>query len=514
MFLFSLANLILPLFYPTLVYIAAHAYLLLARQKRERSQQHSLKQLLEQQAHKKETELDAAKSALETLQTELTSRQADSEQNRILAEERQRAILQLESELRDLKGYIQPEQPHSPGEFSEIIHAPESKMAESLALVSRIRSADIPVLIEGETGTGKEIIARAIHQTGSRKNKPFVAVNCGALPETLLESELFGHERGSFTGAQSRRRGRFEIADGGTIFLDEITETSPAFQARLLRVLQEGTFERVGGEKTLTVDVRIIAACNRDLQSEMEKGDFRPDLFYRLNGFPVKLPPLRERTEDIPLLAAHFLKKHAHKSLTQISDQVMRVLKSYRWPGNVRELENVIRRADIMAQSVKREIIQSDDLPPEILQSSSSTIAEDIYKSLEIQIIESLRALQFSHSAITQTAKALGDRDRGTITEYFRGICFEEFVKADYDIEKTATEVAASAEDEVVERVRKKIEGYLSNLYPLPEIAAALEYPNIEDIDTAAYSQFKGLPKKYHSYLLQIITYLQKENQR
>jgi transcriptional regulator with GAF, ATPase, and Fis domain len=508
MLFFSLFSLILPLFYPTLAYIATHGYLVIAKQKKERTEQHSLKHLLEQQIQKKETELNETKSASEAIQRELSSRQADSEQYRELAQERQQAILQLESDLRDLQGYIHPEKPFSLGEFPEIIHAPESKMTEVLALVSRVRSADIPVLIEGETGTGKEIIACAIHQSGPRKNKPFVAVNCGALPETLLESELFGHEKGSFTGALSQRRGRFEIADGGTIFLDEISETSPAFQARLLRVLQEGAFERVGGEKTLSVDVRIIAACNRDLQSEMDKGNFRADLFYRLNGFPLKLPPLRERTEDIPLLAVHFLKKHAHQTVTQISDQAMTALKNYRWPGNVRELENAIRRAAIMAQSVKREIIQSADLPPEILQGSSPA-AEDIYKPLETQIIESLRVLQFSHSAITQTAKTLGDRDRGTITEYFRGICFEEFVKADHDLEKAAKAVAASTEKEVVEQVRKKIEGYLSNLYPLPEIDANLETSTIEDIDTAAYSQFKGLPKKYHSYLLQIIAFLQ-----
>lgn len=505
-FHFAASNLILPLFYPTLAYLAAQGYLLFTEQKKQRREELSHRNLLKEQIDKKEKELKAAQSTLEKLQSELIYKEAGSQQYRQLAEERRKAILQLENELRDLQGYILPEKAHSPEEFSGIIHAPGSKLTEVLELISRIRSDDIPVLIEGDTGTGKEMIARAIHRTSQRKNKPFVAVNCGALPETLLESELFGHEKGSFTGAQSQRRGRFEIANGGTIFLDEITETSPAFQSKLLRVLQEGTFERVGGEKTLKVDVRVIAACNRNLQSEMEKGNFRPDLFYRLNGFPLKLPSLRERVEDIPLLTGHFLEKHAPSSVMQLSDQAVEILQHYHWPGNVRELENAIRRAVILARSENRDIIRSGDLPPEIAQQGAPQISAEMYKPLEEQILEALRSFKFSRSAIVETAKALGNRDRGTITEYLRGICFEELVKAGYDIGNAARSVAGTSEEKVVAKVRKKMEDYLNNLYPLPEISSAAE-----ELDTASFSQFKGLPKKYHSYLMDIIVHFREK---
>lgn len=505
-FLFAASNLILPLFYPTLAYLAAQGYLLFSEQGKQRREELSHRNLLKEQIDKKEKELKTAQSTLETLQSELSDTEAGSAQYRQLAEERQKAILQLENELRDLQGYILPEKAHSPEEFPGIIHAPESKLTEVLELVSRIRSDDIPVLIEGDTGTGKEMIARAIHRTSRRKDKPFVAVNCGALPETLLESELFGHEKGSFTGAQSQRRGRFEIANGGTIFLDEITETSPAFQSKLLRVLQEGTFERVGGEKTLKVDVRVIAACNRNLQSEMEKGNFRPDLFYRLNGFPLKLPSLHERVEDIPLLTGHFLEKHAPSTAMRLSDQAVDILQNYHWPGNVRELENAIRRAVILARSENRDIVRSSDLPPEVAQQSAPQISAEMYKPLEEQILEALRSFKFSRSAIVETAKALGNRDRGTITEYLRGFCFEELVKAGYDIEKAAKSVSGTSEEKVIEKVRKKMEDYLSNLYPLPEISSAAE-----EVDTASFSQFKGLPKKYHPYLLDIIAHFREK---
>jgi transcriptional regulator with GAF, ATPase, and Fis domain len=208
------------------------------------------------------------------------------------------------------------------------------------------------VLILGETGTGKELVARAVHNLSPRQTRPLVKVNCAALPAALIESELFGHEKGAFTGALNRKAGRFELADGGTIFLDEIGDMPWELQAKLLRVLQEAEFERVGGVQTLKVNVRVIAATNVDLAATVAHGKFREDLFYRLNVFPLEIPPLRSRREDIPLLCAHFVRKYAAKlgkKIETISQEALTALQSYVWPGNIRELENVIERAAILS---------------------------------------------------------------------------------------------------------------------------------------------------------------------
>jgi transcriptional regulator with GAF, ATPase, and Fis domain len=327
-----------------------------------------------------------------------------------------------------------------------------------------------------------------------------VAVNCGALSETLLESELFGHEKGSFTGAHARRRGRFEMADGGTLFLDEISETTPTFQSRLLRVLQEGTFERLGGERTLHVDVRIIAATNTDLKTEVEAGRFREDLYYRLAGFSITIPPLRDRHTDIPVLIRHFLKKHGYDQIASLSDRVRDLMRQYPWPGNVRELENVVRRAAILAQSSDRDVIRQEDLPKEILESDSAGIETVAYESLDTQILTMLRAYHFSRSAMSQTARALDNRDRGTITEYFRGICFEALVRHDFDVDKTSRNIADTDEPAALQQVKKKIQDYLRNLEPYTNPDTAVE------VEAGARpSCFLGLPKKYHSYLIQIL---------
>ncbi len=217
--------------------------------------------------------------------------------------------------------------------------------------VRQVAKWNTTVLVRGESGTGKELIASAIHYNSPRVNGPFIKLNCAALPDNLLESELFGHEKGAFTGAVNQRKGRFEQANGGTLFLDEIGEISPAFQAKLLRVLQEGEFERVGGLKTLKVDVRVIAATNRDLESEVHSGEFREDLYYRLNVMPIRTPPLRERVEDIPDLANYLVSKIARSQgrELEITDSAIRLLMRYNWPGNVRELENCLERAAIMS---------------------------------------------------------------------------------------------------------------------------------------------------------------------
>ena len=246
-----------------------------------------------------------------------------------------------------------------------------------LDTVRTVAPTDATVLIRGESGTGKELVASAIHQLSRRAANPFIRVNCAAIPETLLESELFGHERGSFTGAVAQRKGRFETAHRGTIFLDEISEMSPALQAKLLRVLQEREFQRVGGTETLTVDVRVLASTNRNLEKAVRDGDFREDLYYRINVVPIILPPLRERSEDIPLLASHFLERFSarnHKVFKGFTPAAQQKLLGYHWPGNVRELENAVERAVVMAQG---DAIGAEDiaLNPDISREGHDDIA-------------------------------------------------------------------------------------------------------------------------------------------
>lgn len=254
------------------------------------------------------------------------------------------------------------------------------KMQELLGLVRSIAPTDVTVLIHGETGTGKELIARAIHHNSPRSSRRFLAVNCGSLTETLLESELFGHERGAFTGATTQRKGIFEVVDAGTLFLDEIGEIPPSTQVKLLRVLQEGEFQRVGGTTPIKVDVRIVAATNQNLAQLIEQGRFRKDLYYRLNVVPIQIPPLRERVDDIPLLVAHFIEKcnrKMNKNLKGMSPQAMSLLMTHGWPGNVRELENVIQRMAVVSRS---DLLDVSELPPEIqgTEQESQEKAKDL----------------------------------------------------------------------------------------------------------------------------------------
>ena len=268
-------------------------------------------------------------------------------------------------------------------------------MEEILALVKRVAGSRATVLITGESGTGKELIARAIHQCSNRAAKSCISVNCGALTETLLESELFGHERGAFTNAVAMRKGRFELADGGTLFMDEVAEMSQGLQVKLLRVLQEMEFERVGGARTIKVDVRVVAASNRDLKEEVEAGRFREDLFYRLNVVHLHLPPLRQRQEDIPLLAAHFIKKYVQENLrdkTRITPEALQVLIHYAWPGNVRELENVMERAVILCSN---NTISPQDLPAELAPApAESRLDIDRFIPLNTPLPEALDAIE------------------------------------------------------------------------------------------------------------------------
>ncbi len=508
LFMFSRVNQILPLIYPTVAFLSANILFMISYTRNRRMEILHRKALLESGVQEKERELASARSELLDIQDKLAHSGARSEEVQNLAEARQQTIQRLEGELRDLKSHSEDTKAFDEADFPEIVRSAESSMGEVLEIVQRIRENDIPVLILGETGTGKEVIARTIHNTSRRRSKPFVAVNCGALAENLLESELFGHEKGSFTGAHTQRRGRFELADGGTVFLDEITETTPSFQARLLRVLQEGHFERLGGESTLQVNVRIIAASNRDLQQELDAARFRSDLYYRLNGIRISIPPLRERKPDIPLLAKHFLRKYQVEAVDQISEQAMDALKNYSWPGNVRELENSIRRAVAMAQGEQRKMIRLNDLPPEISKYQPVPDAGDVYSPLERQILEMLQSLQFSHSSITATAKALGNRDRGTITEYFRGICFETLVENSFDVEKSARVLAASNDAKVIERVQRKINAYLKSLNSFSDE----EIENSLNGKIQSLRQARNLPQKYHQALVEIIQHLANRN--
>jgi sigma-54 dependent transcriptional regulator, flagellar regulatory protein len=239
-------------------------------------------------------------------------------------------------------------------------------MREVFKILAKVAPTDSTVLVSGESGTGKELLVRALHRNSPRAQEPFVPINCGAIPRELLESELFGHEKGAFTHAVRSRAGRFEMANGGTVFLDEIGEMDLSLQVKILRVLQEKEFERVGGSKTLKVDLRIVAATNRDLEAEVAKGGFREDLFYRLNVIPIHLPPLRERSDDIRLLADHFLRRFCEKKgrpMLAMPRETMDMLLAYRWPGNVRELENLIERMSILCEG---QAILPEDLPEKI----------------------------------------------------------------------------------------------------------------------------------------------------
>jgi DNA-binding NtrC family response regulator len=257
------------------------------------------------------------------------------------------------------------------------------KMVELKNFIARIAPFDTTVLIQGETGTGKELVAKFIHQWSSRGGRYFLPINCGALTETLLEAELFGHVRGAFTGADSDKKGLFETVDKGTIFLDEINSISPAFQVKLLRVLQEGTYLRVGGREPRTLDVRVIAASNVDLEQEVDAGRFRSDLYYRLNVVPVVIPPLRDRRDDIALLSHHFLSTYGAKygkKITRISAEALDILRAYSWPGNVRELENVIERGIIVADE---EVLLPSNMPRLSPQGADEEEIDDVPMSLE-----------------------------------------------------------------------------------------------------------------------------------
>jgi len=290
-----------------------------------------------------------------------------------------------------------------------------SAMQEVYDLIAQVSGSDTTVLLRGESGTGKELVAHAIHFGSRRAAKPFIKVNCAALPEAVIESELFGHEKGAFTGAIAARKGRFELAAGGTLFLDEIGDLSPSLQIKLLRVLQEREFERVGGAETIKVDVRLIAATHVELEALIEQGRFRQDLYYRLNVFPIHIPPLRERKTDVLLLADYFVEKYSranHKDVRRISTPAIDMLMAYHWPGNVRELENCIERAVLLSED---DVIHGHHLPPTLQTAEASGTAfrgrlAGALEAVERELI--LEALKSSRGNMVKAAKSLGISER------------------------------------------------------------------------------------------------------
>ncbi|MFO8049514.1 MAG: sigma 54-interacting transcriptional regulator [Desulfosudaceae bacterium] len=339
------------------------------------------------------------------------------------AEERKRTAETALSEVEKLKEQLEAERAYLQEEIKleynhEHIIGQSDGLKYVLYKIEQIAESDTTVLVLGETGTGKELVARALHNLGSRKNRAMLKVNCAALPTNLIESELFGHEKGAFTGAHARHTGRFEVANGTTIFLDEIGELPLELQPKLLRVLQDGEFERLGSTRTLKVDARIIAATNRNLEEEVRKGNFREDLWYRLNVFPITMPPLRDRPEDIPLLVDFYVKKISRrmgKTIENIPTKVMEALRAYPWPGNVRELENVLERAVINSSGPKLRLVDELRTPFKRLSDSEKTLAA-VERDHIIRVLEQT---QWKVGGKDSAAEILG-LDRSTLRARMR----------------------------------------------------------------------------------------------
>ncbi|HLX12645.1 MAG TPA: sigma 54-interacting transcriptional regulator [Bacteroidota bacterium] len=456
-------------------------------------------ELLRGERERIDRQLRDKERVLAMLEREMSSAEGDrgTEPSRSLVEE----VQKFKEEIRQLKLKAEDLQPGSDApnvsllerkEYHGIIYRAGGPMEKIVEFARMIADNDAPLLILGESGTGKELIARSIHLESRRRDKPFIAVNCGALSETLLESELFGHERGAFTGAIKEKPGRFELANSGVIFLDEIAETSEAFQVKLLRVLQEGTFERVGGTETHKVNVRVLAATNRDVRKSVEEKKFREDLYYRLNVFTVNIPPLRERPEDLPLLIESFVRGDSPETSTSVG--VINALVAHRWQGNVRELQSVLKRAVIMASSEGRNIVQLKDLPAEISRNAA------LSGEIEDRILLSLRQKQFSRSAISETADELGGLSRGTVAEYFRGTCFKSFYDKQWNFDEAVRMISGTDDTEMTSRVEKKFREYLSNA--VENVNHSVSFQEIKRVSSGKY---KNLPQRYHPFLDEII---------
>jgi len=434
--------------------------------------------------------LHSKENQLNTLQREIKESGKESSQ---LIEK----INSLQSDIKKLKG---SEDDRSQAEiivsgkvenFYGIIYS-STLMKRVVDLIQKAAPTDATILITGDSGTGKELVAKAVHSQSRRKDKNFISVNCAALNDSLLESELFGYEKGAFTGAVTDKQGRFELADGGTIFLDEIGETSENFQSKLLRVLQSGEIEKVGSTKPNSVDVRVVAATNKNLSALVKEKLFREDLYYRLNVINIEVPPLKDRKEDINLLAKSFIE--AENSSLQISVSALQALNDYNWKGNVRELESVVMRAIIFTKSDGRNLIQLADLPKEIVKETTFGF-DDI-------VLESLRSKKFSHSAIVETARELGNVNRTLISENLRGLAFKILVECNFNIDKAILTISESGDKETNDRVRDKLQTFIKNI---ENDILKSGVNNFEAVKKKFASKYKNLPVKFHLYLDKVI---------
>ncbi|MCH7771145.1 MAG: sigma 54-interacting transcriptional regulator [Bacteroidetes bacterium] len=376
-------------------------------------------------------------------------------------------------------------------EFHGIVYSSRA-MDKVVDVIKKVAPEKATILIIGESGTGKELVANAIHSLSTRKDNNFIAVNCAALTESLLESELFGYVKGAFTGANNDKIGKFEAADKGTIFLDEIGETSDNFQVKLLRVLQFGEIEKVGSTKQSHVDLRVVAATNKDLDLAVKEKKFREDLYYRLNVIQINLPPLRERREDIRILALHFLSEEDPD--LSLSKAAANAIVEYDWKGNVRELESVIKRGVIFSKSEGRKMLQLSDFPKEIVKN--------IKYDFEDLVLESLRNKKFSHSSISDTAKELGNVNRTMIAENFRGIVFRTLCENNFDIDASIKTIAGNESYDVKEKVSSKIKMFINNIENDIIKTGAGDF---EEVKSKFSSKYKNLPAKFHPYLDAII---------
>lgn len=439
------------------------------------------------------SELEGMRMLLEkkSRQLEQLEKKTGSEQQHTGREE---LIASLKDEIAKLRSSVRDDEIAPPEQedeqyisFEGMIYR-SSAMKQTVDLIKKFAPSDETVLIIGESGTGKELTAKALHKLSLRGNKPFSAINCGALSESLLESELFGHVKGAFTGAVTDKPGRFEAADNGTIFLDEIGEISENFQVKLLRVLQEGTLERVGSAKTISVNVRVIAATNKNLDRAVKEGKFREDLYYRLNILRITLPPLRERKEDIYPLVQSFISQSAQQEL-KISVAAAEALQAAEWRGNVRELESVIKRALVFAKGEHKTVITLADLPPELTKNFSL--------SYEEIVLQSLREKGFGHSSFTETAKELGT-GRTLINEHFRGVVLRTLSEQKYNLNTCAVLVAGIDDPAVITRVFEKTETILENIRL---DAAPHKGQPFSEVKSKLGAKYRNLPKKFHVYL-------------
>jgi len=471
-------------FLPFLLLILSESFLYTERKRKELKEVQNETEIIKNILRKKENDLKKLEKELEV------SSNTDSallvEKIQSLKDEIKRLSLQ---EIKE-EAVENSDEQNDIRNFYGIVYR-SKKMKSVIQLIEKVAPSDEIILILGETGTGKELVAKALHSLSKRKDEKFITVNCGALTETLLESELFGHIKGAFTSAITDKIGRFEAANKGTIFLDEIGETSENFQVKLLRVLQTGTFEKVGSSQTIKTDVRIIAATNKDLSKLVKGKKFREDLYYRLNVIKIELPTLRERKEDIPAIVNYFLNRTS--THLQISKVALESLENYDWKGNVRELESAIKRAIVFADAANRNIIQINDLPEEITKEYTLN-----YEDL---ILESLRNKNFSHSSFTEVSKEL-EVSRTVVSENLRGLTLKTFVESKYNYEQTILLIANTEDEKVKEKVKQKLVTYLKNI---KDDVNKINSKDFEFVKSKLNSKYKNLPKKFHYYLDEVI---------